>query len=232
MKETLRFLQDLSLNNDKVWFDANKDRYMAAKAAVETLAEELISGIRSFDDTIGPLSPKECTYRIYRDLRFSKDKTPYKTHMGIYVNRGGKKSCYSGYYFHVGAKAYGNIIAIGDIWCPPDVLKVIREDIQLGGGDFRKILLAADSRLMIDDRNALKRVPAPFPSDTPDAPYYKLKAFCLYYAPDDKFLTSMNLASRLVDIYRTTKPFLDYINRAIDFVREEKNEYFSSMDFG
>jgi uncharacterized protein (DUF2461 family) len=65
MKETLRFLQDLSLNNDKVWFDANKDRYMAAKAAVETLAEELISGIRSFDDTIGPLSPKECTYRIY-----------------------------------------------------------------------------------------------------------------------------------------------------------------------
>ena len=83
MKETLRFLQDLSLHNDKEWFDANKDRYLEAKAAVETLAGELLTGIRSFDDTVGPLSPKNCTYRIYRDLRFSKDKT----HMGLYINR-------------------------------------------------------------------------------------------------------------------------------------------------
>ena len=92
MKETLRFLQDLSLNNNKEWFDANKDRYLEAKATVESLAGDLLSGIRTFDDTIGSLSPKDCTYRIYRDLRFSKDKTPYKTHMGIYINRGGKKS--------------------------------------------------------------------------------------------------------------------------------------------
>ena len=87
MRETLRFLQDLSLHNDKEWFDANKDRYLAAKATVEALAGELLSGIRSFDDTVGPLSTKDCTYRIYRDLRFSKDKTPYKTHMGLYKPR-------------------------------------------------------------------------------------------------------------------------------------------------
>jgi uncharacterized protein (TIGR02453 family) len=104
MRETLRFLQDLSLHNDKEWFDANKDRFLAAKATVETLAGELLSGIRSFDDTVVSFSPKDCTYRIYRDLRFSKDKTPYKTHMGIYINRGGKKSGYSGYYFHVGGE--------------------------------------------------------------------------------------------------------------------------------
>ena len=117
MKETLQFLRDLSKNNNKNWFDANKDRYLAAKATVEALAGELLSGIRSFDDTVGPLSPKDCTYRIYRDLRFSKDKTPYKTHMGLYINRGGKKSGYSGYYFHVGAKSYGNMVAIGEaIW--------------------------------------------------------------------------------------------------------------------
>lgn len=231
MKETLRFLQDLSLNNNKVWFDANKDRYLAAKASVDGLAAALIEGIRSFDDTIGPMSPKDCTYRIYRDLRFSKDKTPYKTHMGLYINRGGKKSGYSGYYFHVGARQYGNMIAIGDIWCQPEVLKVIREDIQMGGGDFRNILSEVDSRLVIDDREALKRVPTPFPSDTPDAPYYKLKAFCLYYAPDNKFVTGKDLASRLVELFRSAKPFLDYINRAIDFVREEKKEYFSSLDF-
>ena len=73
--------------------------------------------------------------------------------------------------------------------------------------------------------------PTPFPSDTPDAPFYKLKAFCLYYAPDDRFVTSKDLAARMVDLFRTTKPFLDYINRAIDFVQEEKKEYFSSLDF-
>ena len=219
------------MNNHKEWFDVNKQRYLAAKATIEDLAGELISGIRSFDDTIGPLSPKDCTYRIYRDLRFSKDKTPYKTHMGLYINRGGKKSGYSGYYFHVGAKATGNMIAIGDIWCPPDVLKIIREDIQLGGGNFRQILSEADPRLSIDTQGALKRVPAPFPSDTPDAPYYKLKAFCLCYAPDDSFVTSRNLASRLVDIFRTTKPFLDFINRAIDFSREESKSYFGGPAF-
>ena len=78
MKETLRFLHDLSLNNNKQWFDANRDRYLAARATVDALAVELIDGIRSFDKSIGPMSPKDCTYRIYRDLRFCKDKTPYK----------------------------------------------------------------------------------------------------------------------------------------------------------
>lgn len=87
MKETLRFLQDLSLNNNKEWFNANKDRYLAAKASVDALAADLLNGLRGFDDTIGPMFPKDCTYRIYRDLRFSKDKTPYKTHLGIYINR-------------------------------------------------------------------------------------------------------------------------------------------------
>ncbi|MBP3257987.1 MAG: DUF2461 domain-containing protein [Bacteroidales bacterium] len=101
MKDTLKFLTDLSRNNNKEWFDANKSRYLEAKSKVEAITGDVLAGIRSFDDTIGPLSPKDCTYRIYRDQRFSKDKTPYKTHMGVYINRGGKKSGYSGYYFRV-----------------------------------------------------------------------------------------------------------------------------------
>lgn len=229
MIETLRFLQDLAAHNEKAWFDANKDRYLTAKAEVDALTADLIAGIRSFDNSIGDLTPRDCSYRIYHDLRFSKDKTPYKTHMGFYINRGGKKSGYSGYYFHVGAGPAGNMVAIGDIWCPPEVLKVIREDIQYGGGDFRKILSEADPRLVIDDREALKRVPAPFPADTPDAPYYKLKAFCLCYAPDDRFIRSKNLTGRLLEIFRTTKPFLDYVNRAIDFVREEKDNRLNNL---
>lgn len=231
MKDTLKFLTDLSRNNNKEWFDANKDRYLEAKSKVEALTGDVLAGIRSFDDTIGQLSPKDCTYRIYRDQRFSKDKTPYKTHMGVYINRGGKKSGYSGYYFHIGAKSYGNMVAVGDIWCPPEVLKVIREDIMLGGGDFRKILSEVDPRLVLDMDGALKRVPAGFPKDTPDSDFYRVKAFCLYYAPDDKFFTDKDLASRLVDVFHSAKPFLDYINRAIDYCREEKKEYFSSLDY-
>lgn len=231
MKDTLKFLTDLSRNNNKEWFDANKSRYLEAKSKVEAITGDVLAGIRSFDDTIGPLSPKDCTYRIYRDQRFSKDKTPYKTHMGVYINRGGKKSGYSGYYFHLGAKSYGNMIAVGDIWCPPEVLKVIREDIMLGGGDFRKILSEVDPRLVLDMNGALKRVPAGFPSDTPDSDFYRVKAFCLYFAPDDKFFTEKDLASRLVDVFHSAKPFLDYINRAIDYCREEKKEYFSSLDY-
>lgn len=123
------------------------------------------------------------------------------------------------------------MIAVGDIWCPPEVLKVIREDIMLGGGDFRKILSEVDPRLVLDMNGALKRVPAGFPSDTPDSDFYRVKAFCLYFAPDDKFFTEKDLASRLVDVFHSAKPFLDYINRAIDYCREEKKEYFSSLDY-
>ena len=231
MRDTLKFLTDLSRNNNKEWFDANKGRCLEAKSKVEALTGDVLAGIRSFDDTIGPLSPKDCTYRIYRDQRFSKDKTPYKTHMGVYINRGGKKSGYSGYYFHLGAKSYGNMVAVGDIWCPPEVLKVIREDIMLGGGDFRKILSEVDPRLVLDMDGALKRVPAGFPADTPDSDFYRVKAFCLYFAPDDKFFTDKDLASRLVDVFHSAKPFLDYINRAIDYCRDEKKEYFSSLDY-
>lgn len=90
MKQVLRFLHSLSLHNDKVWFDTHKADYLKAKNKVDELAVKLIEGIRSFDDAIGPLTVADCTYRIYRDVRFSKDKSPYKTHMGVFVNRGGK----------------------------------------------------------------------------------------------------------------------------------------------
>ena len=105
MKQVLRFLRSLSRHNDRAWFEAHRADYLKARATVDSLAERLIGGIRSFDDTIGPLTVSDCTYRIYRDVRFSKDKSPYKTHMGVFVNRGGKKSGYGGYYRRRGARS-------------------------------------------------------------------------------------------------------------------------------
>ena len=220
MKQVLRFLHSLSLHNDKVWFEAHKNEYLTAKSTIAELAVRLIEGIRSFDDTIGPLSASDCTYRIYRDVRFSKDKSPYKTNMGIYVNRGGKKSGFSGYYFHIDGNG-GHMLAVGNYYTEPRVLKVLREDIQLGGGDFRKILDGTAPGLVLDTSESLKKVPKGFPAEGPDAEFFKLKNFCLVWTPDDRFVTAPALVERLTDIFQTTKPFLDYTNRAITFAREE-----------
>ena len=222
MKEVLQFLQELSENNNKPWFEANKKRYLEAKAKMEQLAVELVAAIRRFDDTIGTLSPKDCTWRIYRDVRFSKDKRPYKTQMGVFVVKGGKKSGYNGYYFQIGSRESGHMLAAGNYCCPPQALTILREDIMFGGGDFRNILAGVDGRMSLDTSEALRRVPAGFPADGPDAMFYKLRNFCLVWAPDDRFVTAPALVERLTDIFRTTKPFLDYTNRAITFAREEQ----------
>lgn len=230
MKQVLKFLHALALHNDKAWFEAHKADYLNAKATVGELAVKLIEGIRSFDDTIGPLSVSDCTYRIYRDVRFSKDKSPYKTHMGIFVNRGGKKSGYSGYYFHIDGNG-DHLLAVGNYFTEPKVLKVLREDIQLGGGDFRRILDGLSPGLVLDSTESLKKVPKGFPAEGPDAEFFKLKNFCLVESLDDGFILSPDLAERVLAIFRTGKPFLDYVNRAIDYCLEEQKEYFTSLDF-
>ncbi len=230
MKQVLRFLRSLSLHNDKAWFEAHKADYLKAKATVSDLAVRLIEGIRSFDDSIGPLSVSDCTYRLYRDVRFSKDKSPYKTHMGIFVNRGGKKSGYSGYYFHIDGGG-GHLLAVGNYFTEPGVLKVLREDIQLGGGDFRRILDGLAPGLVLDTSESLKKVPKGFPAEGPDAEFFKLRNFCLVEGLDDGFILSPDLVDSLLAIFKTGKPFLDYVNRAIDYCREERKEYFTSLDF-
>ena len=230
MKQVLRFLRSLSRHNDRAWFEAHRADYLKARATVDSLAERLIGGIRSFDDTIGPLTVSDCTYRIYRDVRFSKDKSPYKTHMGVFVNRGGKKSGYGGYYFHVDGSG-AHLAAMGNYFTEPRVLKTLREDIELGGGDFRRILDGAAPGLVLDTEGALKKVPKGFPADSPDAELFKLRNFCLLQGLDDGFLLSPDLTDRLIAIFRTGKPFLDYLNRAVDYCREERKEYFSSLDF-
>ena len=230
MKQVLRFLHSLSLHNDKIWFEAHKDDYLKAKATVGELAVKLIEGIRSFDDTIGPLSVSDCTFRIYRDVRFSKDKSPYKTYMGIFIHRGGKKSGYSGYYLHIDGSG-DHLLAVGNYYTEPRVLRTLREDIQNGGGDFRRILEGTAPGLLLDTEGSLKKAPKGFPADSPDADYFRLKNFSLVQQLDDAFLLSPDLVGQLLAVFRTGKPFLDYVNRAIDYCREESAEFFSSWDY-
>ena len=221
MKQLLRFLHSLSLHNNKAWFEAHKADFLKAKDTLASLTVDLIRGIRSFDETIGALSVSDCTFRIYRDVRFSKDKSPFKTYMGVFVVRGGRKSGYSGYYFHLDG-AGDHFLAIGNYYTEPRVLKTLKEDIELGGGDFRRILANLDPGFVLDKENSLKKVPKGFPVDSPDSEFFKLRNFSLIKSVDEDFILSPNLSDRIITAFKTGKPFLDYINRAIGFCREEK----------
>ena len=144
METILNYLRQLETNNNKPWFDAHKSEYQEARARFNAIVEKLIEGVSAFDPTIKGIGIKESTYRIHKDMRFSKDGLPYKTHFGAYTCRGGKKSGFSGYYFHIGTGSgvdypCRSFLAVGNYYMEPKVLKIVREDIELGDGDFDRI---------------------------------------------------------------------------------------------
>lgn len=147
--------------------------------------------------------------------------------MGVFICPGGKKSGYSGYYFQIsaadeGSWECGHMMAAGNYFTEPKALKVLREDIAYGNGDFREILSNADRKFSLDFSVALKKVPKDFPADVPDSDFFRLKNFCLVYAPSDAFVTSSGLARKVAALFRTTQPFIHYVNRAIGYSRENQ----------
>ena len=224
MKTVLQFLRDLAQHNDRAWFNEHKERYLAVQQRWNEFCESLIGEIGAFDPDIARLTLRDCTYRIYRDTRFSPDKSPYKTHFGVFLAPGGKKSMHAGYYFHVGtgeSNEYpqGHMLAAGNYCYEPKAIQILREDISDGWGSFQNEALAvADPRFVVDQEGALKRVPKGCAPDAPYADWMRLKSYCLVMNVDDDFITQPDLAKRVADLFRTTKPFNDYINRAVDFV--------------
>ena len=229
MKRILDFLRELQEHNDREWFETHRTEYLRVKAATEEFAARLIAGIASFDSTVGDLTPKECTYRIYRDIRFSSDKRPYKSHIGIFISPGGKKSGHSGYYLHIepehpersdGVPSGGPMLVTGLYMPEPAVLKSVREEILFNGEEFvRNIGQAQDFSL--NRENALKRVPVGFPTDSPYAEYLRLKDFCLERPVSEAFLLSPALLARVTASFAPTAPFNRQLNRAVDFALDE-----------
>lgn len=216
------YLRQLEANNNKPWFDAHKSEYLEVRARFNSIVEKLIEGIMEFDPSVRGVGIKECTYRIHKDMRFSKDGLPYKTHFGAYICRGGKKSGYSGYYFHIGTGSgeeypCRSFLAVGNYFMEPKVLKIVREDIELGAGDFDRIIQDLHPSLSLDQDQKLKRAPLGFDAQGPYIEYIKLKNFCLSGTYDD---SNLDIAG-ILEVFRSAKPFLDYINRAIDYSREE-----------
>ena len=225
MKAIITYLRQLQANNNREWFNAHKDEFLKSQARFHQLVEEVIKEIAAYDPDVVGLTAKDCTYRIYRDVRFSADKSPYKCHFGAFIAKGGKKAGNAGYYFHISTGGgdcypYCHMLAAGDYCYEPEVMKILREDICYGEGDFDRIVKQADADFKLDTEGALKRNPKGFPADAPYSEYLRLKFYCLTAMPDDSFWEGKDLAKRIANKFASTKPFLDYINRAIDFARE------------
>lgn len=224
MEQVLDFLYEVSQNNNKPWFDAHKSLYLSARDTFNDFAVKLIDGIAAFDPTVKGLGIKQCTYRFYRDLRFSKDKSPYKTHFGVFVAPGGKCSGHSGYYFHIEPPGQnylnGHLICCGAYQPLPKQLKSIREEFMLNGDEMlSSIKEAKDFSLEWD--NALKTVPKGFPQDSPFSEYFKLKNALLSRRFDNDFLFSKNLLKESISLFKETYHFNTLINRAINYANEE-----------
>jgi uncharacterized protein (TIGR02453 family) len=215
---TLKFLKDLKKNNNKPWFEKNKPVYLDAKADVDNFVGQVIEKLGKTDPGIANLKPQDSTYRIYRDVRFSPDKTPYKVHMGAYLNKGGKKSPTAGYYMHIQP---GSVMAGGGLWMPmaPDLNKV-RQEIDysfkewsgiLGGRSFKKFFPNGLSK-----EDMLTRPPKGYDEGNPAIEYLRLKSFIVMKDFDDKEALSGSFLKDLVKTFETMKPFIDFLNRAME----------------
>ena len=221
MKTSISFLRELIANNHKEWFDANRDYYHEAQNEFNGFVDRLIAGIRAFDPTIGAITAKDCVYRIYRDVRFSKDKTPYKNHFGAYIAQGGRKSPLGGYYFHIepaGAGYLNHSMWAGGIYClDAPTLKAIRTDIYEHPDEYKAII---QNREFTDtfnwfDGNMLTIAPKGFPKDFPDIDFIKRKDYTYYRNIDEQTLLGNHLLEESIRVFKLTLPFNRFMNRAI-----------------
>jgi uncharacterized protein (TIGR02453 family) len=215
MQLTLKFLTALKKKNNRDWFEANKEKYLAAKAETELLLDKLIPGITKFDKRISKeLQGKDYLFRIYKDVRFSKDKTPYKTHMGASVAPGGRKSSVPGYYIHIEPN---NCFLAGGLYGPePDMLKAVRQEIDYNGAKFVKILNSkpfSNYYNGLDEMDVLKTVPKGFEKDNKYLEFLKHRHFIVSTKIKDKDLEN---AAKLVDALKAMYPFLEYLRHATE----------------
>ena len=215
---TFKFLKDLKKNNNKTWFEKNKSGYLDAKDDVGHFVEQLIEGLGKIDADIAPLHVKDTTYRIYRDIRFSSDKTPYKTHMGAFLNKGGKKVPTAGYYFHAQP---GKSMAGGGLWMPmPPELSKVRQEIDYNLAEWTKML--GDRKFKryfpegLDKEEILSRPPKGYDAENPAIEFLKLRSFVVTRTLTDAQMTSPSILKEVLNTFASMKAFVNFLNRALE----------------
>ena len=215
MREIYRFLEELKQNNNREWFNANKDWYLAVKAEHEAFVNRLIPALAKVDPEIDGLTAKDCIYRIYRDVRFSPNKEPYKTHIGAYMVKGGKKSPRAGYYVHIEP---GNSLLSGGIWYPePSLLKALRKDVYDNIDEFTGIVRDKKfQKYYTLDGEKLKTVPQPFPKDFPEGEMLKYKSYTVTNNIPDTFLERVDAIEQIVERFALMQPFNRFLNYTVE----------------
>ena len=216
---TIKFLKDLKKNNNKPWFDKNRKVYEAAKADFISFIPAVIDQHGKKDASIKNLLAKDCLFRINRDVRFAKDKSPYKTNMGASINKGGRKAENSaGYYFHLEP---GGVFTGGGIWMPmPDELKKVRQEIDYNFTDFKKIIAAKKFKTVYGELSSnpeykLSRVPKGYDPENPAAEFLKLKSYIAMIKISDADLSSKDLVKKTVAAFEALQPLIEFINEAL-----------------
>lgn len=217
---TIQFLKNLKQHNTKEWFDANRGKYEAAKEDFAGLVKKVIEVHGKKDEGIAALLPKDCMFRINRDIRFSKDKTPYKTNFGASINRGGKKSIYAGYYLH--CDAGGESFAGGGLWMPEaEDLKKVRQEIDYAFDEFKGIVtskkfVATYKELYRGEDSVLSREPKGYDKDNPAIEYIKFKSFVAMQPLTDADLTGKDLLKKIGAAFEVLQPLVEFINRSFE----------------
>lgn len=213
--KTLNFLSQLEINNNREWFNENKNLYLQAKENFENIVNEIISQVADFDKSIERLEAKNCVFRIYKNTRFSKDKTPYKTNIGAsLVEKGPKTLNQAGYYIHL--EPGKSFLAGGVYMTEPKNLKNIRERISSDGESFLKILNKKSFKDILELQGTkLVKVPQGFDKEDPMGDYLKFKQFTVFHTlPDDEVL-SKNFVQNTVKVLKEIYPFNQFLNEAI-----------------
>lgn len=217
-KDTLQFLDDLQTNNNRDWFLENKKRYEAFKKDYQQLVADLLDAMKPLDSSLEMLEVKNCTFRINRDIRFSKDKSPYKSHLGVWLSSGAKGQNRSGYYIHL---EKGASFIAGGLYCPEaEDLKKMRKEIAYFHDDLKAILDEKHFKKEFKDfdrneKNTLKNPPRGYEKEHPAIEFLKLKSFESSQRIDISEVTKKDFVATMSKKLIALKPLNDFINRAL-----------------
>jgi len=214
----LRFLKELKINNNREWFAENKTWYDQVRSEFEFISKDFILEISKFDEDIKHVEVKDCVFRIYRDTRFSHDKTPYKTHFGVFIaSAGGRKSQRGGYYLHLDPD--GCFVAVG-VWCPDaTLLKTLRQSVYDNIEELNEIRNNPNFSKYFStffEEGKLKTIPKGFPKDFEEAELLKLKHYLVEYKLDETLRDKEDFVQQITAIVKNAYPLNRFLNYSVD----------------
>ena len=218
-KEALQFLNDLIANNNTEWMHANKKRYENYKKDYHNFIGSILTEMKKLDKSLEPLEVKNCTFRINRDIRFSKDKSPYKTNMGVWMSQDRAQKNAPGYYIHYES---GNCFVAGGVWCPEaNELKKIRKEIEFFYDDLEEIVFNKNfkkefGQLDRSENNVLKKAPKDFEANHPAIEFLKLKSFTTSVKINESVFTEADFSKKIAAKLILLKPLNDFLKRGLE----------------